>query len=182
MKRIVVVCCALFCFSIPKVFGSYSHEVSIEIVANNADSMRALTLGAFEYSYKVNQTYWLGVSGFAGTAVIDSASGLRAENGDFIWGSAPLFYFNVPALLGATQEKPEGAQCHLYTSVGLGFIDVGGESSLMGILGGGLLWETGIDWLGVRFDLKGIFYSLENANGSNFNSDLALSIGPSFLF
>lgn len=137
-------------------------------------------MGAFQYAYHINQTYWVGAEGMLGSTVIDNGSGLVIQNGDLMWGAAPVLYLNVPALLGATQEKPEGSQAQIYTTFGVGYMHIGSQQTPYGIFGGGLLWQSGLPWLGVRFDLKGMFYMLSNTSGSDFNSDLALSIGPSF--
>ena len=117
-----------------------------------------------------------------GPAIVDNGSGLQVQDGDWILGATPLFYFNVPGLLGATKENPEGSQVHLYTSLGVGYLRMGSEQSVMGIIGGGLLWESGVSWFGIRVDLKSLFYKLENSGGSDFNADLALTLSPSFLF
>lgn len=157
------------------------HELSFEIMMNNGDAVRSYTLGAFQYSYHINQTFWVGFDGFSGPVVIDGGSGLLIQNGDWLSAVGPTFYYNVPALMGATKEKPDGAQCQLYTSVGVGYLHVGPEDTIYGSIGGGLLWEA-TDWFGVRFDLKSLFFMLDNSTGSKFNTDLALSIGPSLMF
>lgn len=158
------------------------HEFVPQIVMDNADAMRALTLGGFQYAYHINSEFWVGVDGLIGKTVVDTGSGLAVGNDQWMWGGAPIFYWNIPALLGATKEKPEGSQAQVYTSFGVGYLRIGDEQTPYGIFGGGLLWQSGLKWLGVRFDLKGMFYMLDNVGGSSFNSDLALSIGPSFYF
>lgn len=159
------------------------HEVSLEVILDNGDAIRASTFGALEYTFHINDSVWVGLSGFSGPIVVDGGSGLTVTNGDWIWGGAPLVYFNIPTLLGATKEHPEkGSQCQLYTSLGMGYLHVENEGEVYGVFGGGLLWESGTPWLGLRFDVKGLFYMLDNSRGSAFNSDLALSIGPSFMF
>ena len=158
------------------------HELTPEIMLDNADAMRALTLGALQYTYHVNDSIWVGLDGFFGRTVVDGGSGLVVGNAEKMWGGAPIFYWNLPALFGATKEKPEGSQAQLYTSFGAGYMRIGDQNEPYGVFGGGMLWESGWKWLGVRVDVKGIFYMLENTNGSSFNSDFALSVGPSFLF
>ena len=158
-------------------------EFDAEIMMNNGDALRAYTLVQVEYTYRINQTYWVGVDGFAGPIVVDSANSLTdVGNGNWLRAVGPVFYLNVPALLGATKDNSEGAaQCQLYTSFGAGYLGVGSTDTIYGEIGGGLIWEFK-PWLGLRFDLKSIFYTLNNTTGSSFNSDLALSIGPSFVF
>ncbi len=180
MKKIAL---ALFLFLTPSVFAQeIHHEFVPEVVMDNADAMRGLSLAGFQYAYHINETFWVGVEGLVGKTVVDSGSGLDVVNNEWMWGGAPVFYWNIPALLGATKEKPEGSQAQVYTSFGVGYLRIGSEETPYGIFGGGLLWQSGLPWLGVRFDLKGMFYMLDNAGGSAFNSDLALSIGPSFYF
>jgi hypothetical protein len=159
------------------------HEITPEIMLNNADAMRSLTLGALQYTYHINKTFWVGVDGIYGNVTVDGGSGLVVTNSETLWAVAPVFYYNMPALFGATKENPEeGSEAQLYTSVGVGYLQVGNENEPYGIFGGGMLWQSAVPWLGVRIDVKGLFYMLKNANGSDFNADFALSLGPSFLF
>lgn len=89
----------------------------------------------------------------------------------------------MPSLLGASLERAEnGLVSHLYTSFGAGFLQVDQHSTLQVIVGGGMLVQTGYPWLGLRFDLKSIFYMIPNPNGSDFNADMAISLGPTFIF
>lgn len=154
------------------------HELSLQAMMNNGDAVRSYVLAAFQYAYHINNTLWVGLDGFSGPTVIDSGSPLAIQNGDWLSGIGPTFYYNVPALMGATGEK---ARCQLYTAIGVGYLHVGSEDTMYGAIGGGMLWEAS-SWLGLRFDLKSIFFMLENATGSDFNMDMALSIGPSFMF
>ena len=140
------------------------------------------SFGIVQYTYHASEAIWFGVDGLVGKTVVDGGSGLTVTNGKLMYGAAPTIYWNVPSLLGATKDKPEGSQAHLYTSVGVGYMRIGNENEIYGIFGGGMLWESGIHWLGVRVDVKGMFYMLDNTTGSDFNSDFALSLGPSFLF
>lgn len=180
MKKLVVI---FLLFASCAFAQEIKHEFVPEVVMDNADAMRALTLAGFQYAYHINNEFWVGLDGLVGKTVVDSGSGLSVTNNQWMWGGAPIFYWNIPALLGATKENSaEGSQAQIYTSFGVGYLRIGDESTPYGIFGGGLLWQSGLKWLGVRFDLKGMFYMLDNAGGSGFNSDLALSIGPSFYF
>lgn len=179
MKYIFFVC---FFISSSSFALETKHEFSPQVMLDNADAMRALTLGAVQYTYHASDAFWFGVDGLIGKTVVDGGSGLAVTNGDTMYGAAPTVYWNVPSLLGATKEKPEGSQAHLYTSVGVGYLRIGNENEIYGIFGGGMLWESGLHWLGIRVDVKGLFYMLDNTRGSDFNSDFALSVGPSFLF
>ncbi|MCC7460111.1 MAG: hypothetical protein IT286_02300 [Proteobacteria bacterium] len=179
MKKLFLLLCAVC--SAPSFALESKHEITPAVMLDNADAMRALTFGVLEYTYHINESFWVGVDGMVGRTVVDGGSGLAVGNGEMIWGGAPMFYWNVPALLGATKEKPEGSQMHLYTSFGAGYLRMGDQNEPYGVFGGGMLWQSGLKWLGVRVDVKGIFYMLENTNGSSFNSDFALAVGPSFL-
>lgn len=180
MQKVILVLMFLTSFSAHAL--ETKHEFSPQVMLDNADSMRALTLGAFQYSYHASEAFWFGVDGLIGKTVVDGGSGLVVSNGETMYGAAPTIYWNVPSLLGATKEKPEGSQAHLYTSVGVGYLRIGDENEIYGIFGGGMLWESGLKWLGIRVDVKGLFYMLDNTRGSDFNSDFALSVGPSFMF
>jgi hypothetical protein len=158
------------------------NELTPEIMFDTADAMRSLTLGALEYTYKINDTIWVGLDGLYGKTVVDDGSGLVVNNSETMWGGAPILYWNMPTLLGATKEKPEGSQAQFYTSFGMGMLRIGSQNEPYGIFGGGLVWESGLPWLGIRVDVKGIFYMLSNSKGSDFNSDLAFSVGPAFMF
>lgn len=180
MKKIIVIPLLLVCFS--SFALENKHEFTPEVMLDNADAMRALTLGAFQYSYHINDTFWVGVDGMLGKTVVDSTSGLTVQNGDAMWGVAPTFYYNMPSLLGATKDNAsEGSQAHLYTNVGVGYLRIGDQTEPYGLFGGGMLWESGCHWFGIRVDVKGMFYMLKNTGGSAFNSDFALSVGPSFI-
>ena len=179
MKKILLSLCILFSSS--GFALEAKHEITPAVMLDNADAMRALTFGVLEYTYHLNESYWFGIDGMVSRTVIDSGSGLVVGNGELIWGGAPMLYWNMPALLGATKEKPEGGQAHLYTSFGVGYLRIGDQNEPYGVFGGGMLWESPLQWLGIRVDVKGLFYMLDNTNGSRFNSDFALAVGPSFL-
>ncbi len=181
MKNRIFTFLFILCCSLSVRAQEIKHEFVPEVVMDNADAMRALTLAGFQYAYHINNEFWVGLDGLIGKTVVDSGSGLAVGNDEWMWGGAPIFYWNIPALLGATKDKPEGAQAQLYTSFGVGYLRIGDEQTPYGVFGGGLLWQAS-SWIGIRFDLKGMFYMLDNTGGSRFNSDLALSIGPSFYF
>lgn len=179
MKKLVLL---LAVFSQTVYALESKHEISPQVMFDNADAMRSLTLGAVEYAYHATESIWFGLDGLYGHTVVDGGSGLVVTNGNTMWGVAPTFYWNMPSLIGATKEKPDGAQAHLYTSFGLGYMRIGSQNEMYGLFGGGMLWISKYPWVGARVDVKGIFYMLDNSRGSDFNSDFALSVGPAFVF
>jgi len=158
------------------------HEASTLISFASGDSLRALTLGNFQYTYHLDRTFWVGTNFLGGKTQVDDPNGLALDSSDLFLGVDGTFYVNIPALLGAKEKGDDGVYADLYTAVGVGVFWIGSHTEPYGFLGGGMLLHTPISWLGVRFDLKNFFYKLKNNQGTDFNSDLALSLGPSFLF
>ena len=164
---------------------SAKHEVSPMIVFYNGDALRTMTLGGLQYTYKFNRTWWLGSNTFIGRAKLDRNSPLvEVEDGDFLLQADAGVYLNLPALLGASREnKDNGIRSDLYTVLALGYVQAGDAREWVGIIGGGMVIHFNKpSWLALRFDLRSMFLKLENTQGSDFNSDLSLGIGPSFTF
>ncbi len=70
----------------------------------------------------------------------------------------------------------------LNVSSPMGYLWVGPQNTPYGFIGGGLNWHTGWRGLALRFDLKNLFFMLENASGGDFNFDMSLGLGPSWMF
>jgi len=156
----------------------YLHEFSPQVSLYTGDALRSSVNGAFSYAFHFNSSMWLGLDFVGGTAKVDQPNGLSLNSGERYIGCNGVFYYNIPGLIG----EPQGLGADLYTSIGMGHFWIGSHKEFFGFLGGGMLLHTGLKWLMIRFDLKGAFYRLRNANGSNFNSDLALNMGPSFIY
>jgi hypothetical protein len=159
------------------------HEITPAISLYSGDALRSLTLGGFQYTYHFTRMFWLGADFLGGQLRVDEPNGLGLVSGDRFIGVGGAVYFNVPALLGVSKVQGEsGLSADLYTSVGGGHLWLGTQQEPYGFVGGGMVLHTPIDWLAVRFDLKGLFFKLANAAGSDFNADMALNIGPSIMF
>jgi len=157
-------------------------EVTPLLSFYSGDVLRTSTLGGFQYTYHLTRMYWLGVGFLGGTVSIDQPNGVGLTSGDRFLGAEGTFYLNVPALLGAAIKGDDGLAVDLYSSFSVGHFWLDTAREIYGSIGGGMLLHLPINWLAFRFDLKGIFFRLENENGADFNSDMALSLGPSIKF
>ena len=161
---------------------SYS-EISPALVLYTGDVMRSSEIGSLSYTYHMTRTCWIGVDMLVGRTRLDSDSGARVRNGKKYIGMDGAFYLNIPAFLGQTEPGPDqGFAADLYTSIGLGSLWLDRETEPYGFVGGGMIIHFPTQWIALRFDLKGILFKLKNQKGSDMNSDMALSIGPSLKF
>jgi hypothetical protein len=150
------------------------HELSPQVAFYTGDALRTTTLGGLQYAFHFNRTFWFGLDGLLGKTSMDRGNGTLVDDGDRLIGVDGAFYINIPATLAGTSAD-------LYTSIGMGNLWLGSEKELYGFLGGGMVLQLPPKWLAIRFDLRGIFFQLDNSAGSDFNSDLVLSIGPSLV-
>lgn len=159
------------------------HEFSPAIGFYNGDALRSSVLGGASYNYHFNSAFWLGAEFQGGTLAVDEPNGLQLKSGQKFLMTDAVFTWNLPSLIGATRDNAkDGYAADLYTSIGAGQLWAGYRSEPYGIIGGGLLIHFPISYLAVKFDLKGLFFVLSNDQGSNFNADSILSIGPALLF
>lgn len=159
------------------------HEVSPQFSLYSGDALRAFVGGGFQYVYRFSSLLWIGVDFVGAPLKVDEPNGMGLDKDDRFLGVNGVIYFNVPALLGVSKMKGErGLSADLYTSVGGGHLWIGPHKEPFGLVGGGMVLHTPISWLAFRFDLKGLFYQLQNSQGSNFVADMILNIGPSFTF
>lgn len=158
------------------------HEITPELVFYSGDALRSSIDGGLQYALHFNRTWWVGIDFLGGTLSVDAPNGLGLSDGDRLIGLGSALYINLPAILGAGWVGDSGSLADLYTTIGGGHFWLGSEGEYFGFVGGGMLLHTPISHLAVRFDLKGYFFRLRNTAGTDFSSDMALSIGPSFLF
>lgn len=171
---------AIFIISTPT---QMSHEFSPGVYFSTGDAMRSTTLAGASYTYHLNEEFWVGAEFMAGRLSIDTPNGIGIRDRKKFAGLAGLFSWNIPSLIGATRtDSKSGYAADLYTSLGIGNLWVDKKTEIYGILGGGLLFHFPAEHFGIRFDLKGLFFNLDNSSGNSFNFDSVLSIGPSFLF
>lgn len=149
----------------------------------SGDALRSMTLGGMSVVYQLNRIVWVGIDGMAGPAHVDRNNGLGIRSDDLFVSLDGALYWNLPALLGVSLTADHsGTGADLYTSIGAGHLWIGDHGEVFGFIGGGMNIYLPIRWLVVRFDLKNLFFLLPNSNGSDFNSDLVLSLGPSLAF
>ncbi len=158
------------------------HEVSPLVVFYSGDVLRSSVLGGFSYTYHATRLFWVGADFMGGELNVDNANSVGLLSGQKYLAVDGALYFNIPVLLGVTMKGEDGMSADLYTAIGAGKIWLGDKGKIYGFFGGGMVLYTGMKWLAFRFDLKGLFFSLANGNGSDFNSDMTLSLGPSFVF
>lgn len=151
-------------------------EASPGIVFYTGDSLRSSFLGGASFAYHLNRSFWVGADFMGGQASIDRGAGVNIQKDDRLFALDAAGYWNMAALLDNTL----GAD--FYTSLGLGHLWIGSEKEIFGFVGGGLTIHPGWKNLSVRFDLKNLFFMLKNSQGDDFNSDMALSLGPSWSF
>lgn len=176
-----------FCFIVLFIFHGItaSHaaksgwEVSPSVVFYSGDALRASVLGGASAVYRFNESFWVGGDFYAGPASVDEPNGFRVDSKDRFFLGDTAFYWNLPAELGRNSIR---TYADLYTSIGLGYLSLGPHLEPYGFIGGGLVLHTGWKGLGFRFDLKNLFFVLDNDSGSDFNSDMLLSIGLSWIF
>jgi len=157
-------------------------RVSGLVIFYSGDSLRASFGGGLTYNYHFNKTFWLGADLLAFTTHRDPSSGLIVRDGKGFWAMGANAYYNLPILLGDNSD-PKQWHADLYTSAGGGLLLIDKENEIYGQIGGGLVaYPPKIAWLALHFDLKNLFYMLKNNGGDDFNIDMILNLGPSFIF
>jgi len=180
--RLIVTLCAIFISSSllslkAETSSSKTFEIAPLASFYNGDALRTTTLGVATVNWHINREFWLGVDFYAGRMAVDRTNGLGLQPDNKMYILDGAFYWNVPATLGV--DIP----ADFYTSIGVGYLWLGKAArEWTGFIGGGLNIHLPIEWMWVHFDLKNYFYVLKNTQGSDFNSDMALSLGPSFVF
>ncbi|MEZ4703905.1 MAG: hypothetical protein R3A11_01680 [Bdellovibrionota bacterium] len=158
----------------------FSQELSPQILLYTGDVSRASTGAAVQYSYHIGPVLWVGVDVLWNPMRLDQGQSLAGKTSPHLFSAAPVVYWNLPSFLGVE----DGTHADFYTSFGLGYLRLGGDSSVYGSIGGGLLifpWRRSSHF-GLRFDFKTLFYSQNNPNGGDFMADVSLGLGPSLLF
>ena len=150
-------------------------ELTPEVSFFTGDALRATVLFGAGATYRLSRAWWLMAEGLVGRAQLDPGERLEVDDEDaFVLVSGGLAW-NIPLRLGLD----DGAwYADLYTSAGPAWVRVGGEDAIGGFIGGGMTVHTPLDWLGLRADLKNLFYGLENHGGQDLNADLEISLGP----
>lgn len=159
------------------------HEFSPLLGLYTGDVLRSAIFGGATYTLRWSSDVWFGADFQMGEVEVDRQNGLGLTSDDRFLLVDGALSWNIPALLGATLSDPKsGYASDFYTTLGAGKIWLGSRSAPVVIVGGGLVLHLPVHPLAIRFDLKGLFYSLSNANGSSMTVDSLLSLGPSFIF
>lgn len=112
-------------------------------------------------------------------ASVDRTSALGAifrQKNEWIYDGG--FVINMPAVFRSRKSLVE---CDLYTTIGAGVVSINGGSHVGGFLGGGMKIRPNLKWLAIRVDIRDYFTSLNNPGGSDFENDLTVRVGPTFL-
>ncbi len=89
------------------------------------------------------------------------------------------FVVTKPAAYG---EKKRFVEADFYTQIGGGVVQFNNRNRGMGFIGGGMKTRfRKISWLAIKVELQNYFFSIPNPGGSDFEYDLTLTLGPTFL-
>ena len=88
------------------------------------------------------------------------------------------FVITVPA---AYRSKKGVTECDFFTSIGGGILRINGSNRGGGFIGGGMKIRPKLRWLAIRVEIRNYFTSVANPAGSDFEDDLTIRIGPTFL-
>lgn len=129
-----------------------------------------------------NLTEKLGIAADFGysKASVDRSSALGASftntNEYLIDGS---FVLTVPA---AYRSGKGAVETDFYTSIGGGILRINDGNHGGGFIGGGMkIRFESLPWLAIRIDIRNYFTSINNPSGSDFEDDLTVRAGPTFL-
>jgi len=164
-------------------YNEFHMELSPAFGFYNGDAMRSNSLGSIAMTARFTPAFWVTTSFSAGSSKSDRQNGMNLRNGKKFLMADGALVWNLPAVLGVTKQESSslGSFADFYTYIGGGTLWIDKQREFFGMIGGGLEIHTGWKILLVRFDLKNTMYGLKNSKGSDFNSDLILAIGPSFL-
>ena len=127
----------------------------------------------------LTETLGLAVDFGYSRASVDGTSAFGAtftdKNEYLIDGS---FVITVPAIY---RSKKGYTEADFYTSIGGGIMRLNGGNHGAGFIGGGMLIRPKVSWLAIRIDIRNYFTSVANPVGSDFEDELTLRIGPTFL-
>ena len=130
---------------------------------------------------QANLTEKLGVSADFGysTVAADPSSiiGATITNSNEYLVDGGLTY-TVPA---AYRSGKGYTEADFFTSLGGGIIRINGENRGGGYIGGGMKIRPHVRWFAIRVEIRNYFTSVNNPSGSNFEDDLNIRIGPTFL-
>ncbi len=88
------------------------------------------------------------------------------------------FVITVPALYRSGKGAVEA---DFFTSIGAGVVNTNSANRFGGYLGGGMLIRPNIEWLAIRVEIRDYFTSIPNPAGSDFENQLHIRVGPTFI-
>ncbi len=143
------------------------------------DKLNHSFIAGADFTY--NFTHMFGIVGnFSWSqASVDRTSALGAifrQKNEWIWDGGIII--NMPAVFRSRKSLVE---CDLYTTIGAGVVNINGAGRVGGFLGGGMKIRPHVSWFAIRVDIRDYFTSLNNPGGSDFENDLTVRIGPTFL-
>lgn len=86
--------------------------------------------------------------------------------------------FTVPA---AYRGRKGAVEADFFTSIGGGILRINNSNRGGGFIGGGMKIRTRAKWFAIRIEIRNYFTSINNPSGSDFEDDLTVRIGPTFL-
>ena len=87
----------------------------------------------------------------------------------------------VVTLPAAYRSKNKVVELDFFTSIGGGILSINGSTRGGGFIGGGMKIRPKVKWLAIRVEIRNYFTSINNPGGSNFEDDLTIRVGPTFL-
>ncbi len=88
------------------------------------------------------------------------------------------FVVTMPAVFAS---KTKAVECDLFSSLGGGILRINGSNRIGGFIGGGMKIRPNIKWLAIRVEIRNYFTSINNPSGSDFEDDMTIRVGPTFL-
>lgn len=87
--------------------------------------------------------------------------------------------FNMPAAFLSNKHVFE---TDFFTTIGGGVMMINSSNRGAGFIGGGTkIYFTGLNWLGLRMEVRNYFSTVPTSTGSTFSSDLTITGGPTFM-
>ena len=128
-----------------------------------------------------NLNPWWGLSADFGYSQlsVDSTSAFGAsivEKNEYLIDTGIVF--NLPAAWGTKKSVTE---MDFFTSLGGGILRINDSNRAGGYLGGGIKIRFKKTPIAIRVEVRDHFTSIPNPSGSDFENDLTIRIGPTFL-
>ncbi len=111
-------------------------------------------------------------------AVVDGSSLLGSSfTNKNIWLYDGALAISKP---GAYRSKKGVVEIDLYSLIGGGILQINNSNRGAGFIGGGMKIYGKHQWFAIKVEVRNYFLSIQNPNGSNFESDFTALVGPVF--